>query len=395
MKQATERTTLLSNGLIWFGAAVSIAEILTGTYFSPLGIEKGLLAIVIGHIIGGFILFGAGYIGAKKGKTAMETVKDAFGTSGSLLFIILNIIQLIGWTSIMIYDGSLSANSIINLTQPVWACIIGLCILGWLRIGLTNFTKINGTAMGMLFALTLVLCGLIANQTIMPTVTDDSLAFSMAIELSIAMPLSWLPLISDYTHHAKEPVKATVVSVIIYSLTSTFMYCIGMCAAIYTGVTDIAVIMSTAGLGLAGLLIVIFSTVTTTFLDAYSAGVSGEALSPRIRGMYLAGITTIIGTIAAMLFPMDDITNFLYAIGSVFAPMTAVLIMDYLLNDSAYTKPINVVNMLSWVIGFIIYRYFLATEFVLGSTLPAMVLTALVVLILQSIKKGCDHRERA
>lgn len=80
MKQSTERTTLLSNGLIWFGAAVSIAEILTGTYFSPLGIEKGLLAIIIGHIIGGLILFGAGYIGAKKGKTAMETVKDAFGT---------------------------------------------------------------------------------------------------------------------------------------------------------------------------------------------------------------------------------------------------------------------------------------------------------------------------
>ena len=47
-----KRTSVFENSLIWFGAAVSIAEILTGTYFAPLGFTKGLLAILIGHIIG-------------------------------------------------------------------------------------------------------------------------------------------------------------------------------------------------------------------------------------------------------------------------------------------------------------------------------------------------------
>lgn len=47
-----KKTSSFQNSLIWFGAAVSIAEILTGTYFAPLGFTKGLLAILVGHVIG-------------------------------------------------------------------------------------------------------------------------------------------------------------------------------------------------------------------------------------------------------------------------------------------------------------------------------------------------------
>lgn len=57
MKMNEKRTGLFENGLIWFGAGVSIAEILTGTYLAPLGMGKGLAAILIGHIIGCLMLF--------------------------------------------------------------------------------------------------------------------------------------------------------------------------------------------------------------------------------------------------------------------------------------------------------------------------------------------------
>ena len=59
-----KHTSIFENGLIWFGAAVSIAEILTGTYFAPLGFQKGLAAIIVGHIIGCMMFFLAGLIGA-------------------------------------------------------------------------------------------------------------------------------------------------------------------------------------------------------------------------------------------------------------------------------------------------------------------------------------------
>ena len=72
-------TSVFSNGLIWFGAGVSLAEILTGTYFAPLGFGKAMAAILLGHLIGGLMMFAAGMIGAKERKSAMETVKMSFG----------------------------------------------------------------------------------------------------------------------------------------------------------------------------------------------------------------------------------------------------------------------------------------------------------------------------
>ena len=113
-----------------------------------------------------------------------------------------------------------------------------------------------------------------------------------------------------------------------------------MGAAIFTGEYDIAVIMVKAGLGIAALVILVFSTVTTTFLDAWSAGISAESLSAKLNGKKTAIAVTVIGTAAAILFPMDDITGFLYLIGSVFAPMIAVQIADnFILHRDRFAAP--------------------------------------------------------
>ena len=321
-----KRTSVFSNGLIWFGAGVSLAEILTGTYFAPLGFGKAMAAILLGHLIGGLMMFAAGMIGAKERKSAMETVKMSFGERGSLLFAILNVLQLVGWTAIMIYDGALAADGVLHTGIWIWAIIIGVLIIVWILIGITNLGKLNTVAMTALFILSLVLFKVIFfGNGSMPAIVDDgSLTFGAAVELAVAMPLSWLPLISDYTREAEKPFAATFASVVVYSLVSIFMYMIGMGAAIFTGEYDIAQIMLKTGFGIVGLLIIVFSTVTTTFLDAYSAGVSSVSISSKIQEKWAAIVVTVIGTIAAIVYPMDNITNFLYLIGSVFAPMIAV-----------------------------------------------------------------------
>ena len=324
-----KKTSLFENGLIWFGAGVSIAEILTGTYFASLGMAKGLAAILIGHVIGCVLLFLSGVIGGTLRKSAMETVKDSFGIHGGQLFAILNVLQLAGWTAIMIYDGALAAQGIFQAGQWIWCLLIGVLIIVWILIGITNLGKFNTVAMAALFILTLILAKVIFFNKTASVVQDEAMSFGAAVELAVAMPLSWLPLISDYTREAKQPVKATAVSAIVYGIVSCFMYLIGMGASIFTGESDIAQIMVKAGLGAAGLLIVVFSTVTTTFLDAYSAGISSESIVSGIKGNYVAIAITIIGTIAAIVYPMDDITNFLYLIGSVFAPMIAIQIADF------------------------------------------------------------------
>ena len=374
-----KRTSVFENGLIWFGAAVSIAEILTGTYFAPLGFAKGLLAILIGHIIGCAMLFGAGLIGGKMRKSAMETVKMSFGNKGALLFSVLNIVQLIGWTAIMIYDGALAANGIVNVGNWIWCMVIGALIILWIMICIQNLGKVNTIAMGALFILTIVLSFVIFGKGTELNISGEGMTFGAAVELSVAMPLSWLPLISDYTRDAKKPVKATAVSAITYGIVSCWMYVIGMGAAIFTAESDIAQIMVKAGLGIAGLLIIVFSTVTTTFLDAYSAGVSSESLSAKINGKWFAVAVTVIGTAGAVYFPLADITDFLYFIGSVFAPMIAIQIADFfILKQNKETSAFSIKNLIIWLVGFVIYRMLMNVDMIIGNTLPDMIITIMI-----------------
>ncbi len=381
------RTSLFENGLIWFGAGLSIAEILTGTSFAPLGFGKGILAIIIGHIIGCLMLFCAGIIGGKERKSAMDTVTMSFGADGSKFFAFLNVLQLVGWTSIMIYDGALAANGIFNTGNWVWCLVIGALIILWVVIGITNLGKINTVAMAALFILTIIMCKVIFfSDTSGVKVSGDSMSFGAAVELAVAMPLSWLPLISDYTREAKEPVKATLVSTIVYGIVSCWMYIIGMGAAIFTGESDVAQIMVKAGLGIVGLLIVVFSTVTTTFLDAYSAGISSETILSKLNGKYVTIAVTVIGTVAAILFPMDDITDFMYLIGSVFAPMIAIQIADYfILKADKSSKKVDMINAVIWVIGFVLYRYLMTVDIPVGNTLPDMAVTIVIAVIIGKI----------
>ncbi len=377
-----KKTSTFSNALIWFGAGVSIAEILTGTYFAPLGMAKGFAAIVIGHGIGCAMMFLAGLIGGRTGRSAMETVKMSFGRKGSLLFSVLNVLQLVGWTAIMIYDGALAANGIAGVGAWVWCLVIGALILVWIAVGITDLGRINQIVMALLFLLTLVLCKVIffGGNGVM-TAPDDSLSFGAAVELAVAMPLSWLPLISDYTREAEKPFAATLASTLTYGAVSCWMYLIGMGAAIYTGQSDIALIMVQAGLGVAALVILVLSTVTTTFLDAWSAGISSESIFAGLKGRQVAMAVTVIGTVGAIVFPMDDITDFLYLIGSVFAPMIAVQIADYfLIKTDVSGKEVSVSRLVLWFLGFLAYRVLMGVDLPLGSTLPDMVITMLLTL---------------
>ena len=379
----TKKTSVFSNALIWFGAGVSIAEILTGTYFAPLGMAKGFLAIVVGHVIGCAMMLLAGLIGGYTGRSAMETVKMSFGRKGSLLFAVLNVLQLVGWTAIMIYDGALATNGILNVGPWVWCVVIGALILVWIAVGITDLGRINQIVMALLFLLTLVLCKVIffgGSGTGAPA--EEAMSFGAAVELAVAMPLSWLPLISDYTREAEKPFAATVASTVTYGVVSSWMYLIGMGAAIFTGQSDIAAIMVQAGLGIAALVILVLSTVTTTFLDAWSAGISSESIWAKLKGKHVAMAVTIIGTVGAILFPMDDITDFLYLIGSVFAPMIAVQIADYfLLKTDVSDREWSVSRLAIWFVGFLLYRWLMGIDLPLGCTLPDMAITVVLVLV--------------
>lgn len=391
-----KKTSTFSNGLIWFGAGVSIAEIITGTYLAPLGFKTGIIAIILGHVIGCVMLFLAGLIGGQTGKSSMETAAISFGKKGSSFFAIMNVLQLVGWTGIMIYDASLSAETIFSVGAKLWAVIIGALIIVWILVGMKTLEKINVVAMLSLFVLTIVLCvQIVKNAGAAVIGASDALTFGGAVELAVAMPLSWYPVISDYTRYAEKPFSATLVSTVTYGLVSSWMFIIGMGAAIFTETSDVAQIMVKAGLGIAGLIIVVFSTVTTTFLDAFSAGVSSVSVYGKINEKHAAVAATVIGTVGACLVNMDDITNFLYLIGSVFAPMIAVLIADYfVLGHDSSAKEFDAGRFVIWIIGFIAYRLLMQVNTPVGNTLPDMLFTMIIAVVYGKVTMRSEEQEQ-
>jgi len=382
------KTSVFSNGLIWFGAAVSIAEILTGSLIAPLGFKKGIIAIVLGHFIGCCLLYMAGLIGANTGKSSMETVKMSFGQKGSIIFSSINIIQLIGWTAVMIISGAMAANVLLpNISISIWSIIISILVIIWVILGVKNLEKINTIAMGLLFIVTIILSFVLFKDSNHSILTSGNMTFGSALELSIAMPLSWLPLISDYTKSAKEPKKSTFVSVLVYFIVSCWMYLIGLGATIITGESDIAMIMLKANLGIAAIIIIVFSTVTTTYLDVFSAGISSVSIKKNLNPKLVSIIVCIIGLVLVLFTPITQYENFLYFISSVFAPMISIQIVDffYLKKDNSINN-FDYLNLGLWFLGFIIYRIFLKIDTPIGNTLPVMIISAFITIVTAKIK---------
>lgn len=382
------KTSVFSNGLIWFGAAVSIAEILTGSLIAPLGFKKGIIAIVLGHFIGCCLLYMAGLIGANTGKSSMETVKMSFGQKGSIMFSSINIIQLIGWTAVMIISGAMAANVLLpNISISIWSIIISILVIIWVILGVKSLEKINTIAMGLLFIVTIILSFVLFKDSNHSILTSGNMTFGSALELSIAMPLSWLPLISDYTKSAKEPKKSTFISVLVYFIVSCWMYLIGLGATIITGESDIAMIMLKANLGIAAIIIIVFSTVTTTYLDVFSAGISSVSIKKNLNPKLVSIIVCIIGLVLVLFTPITQYENFLYFISSVFAPMISIQIVDffYLKKDNSINN-FDYLNLGLWFLGFIIYRIFLKIDTPIGNTLPVMIITAFITIVAAKIK---------
>ncbi len=375
-----KKTSVFGSGLIWFGAAVSIAEILTGALFAPLGLIKGTAAIIIGHAIGCTLLYCAGLLGARHSMSAMETAKLTFGTRGGKLFASLNILQLVGWTAVMIASGAASAQ--VGYTFPwgswTWAVIIGILILTWISAGIGLLQKINLVTMILLFGLSAVLSKLVFSGDTAQITAGSGLTFGAALELSIAMPVSWLPLIADYTGHSERPKACCFVSAFVYFAVSCWMYIIGMAAAAYAGETEIAAIMSGAGLGLSAILIVVLSTVTTTFLDVHSAAVSCESIFSGIPRKIVASTVCVVGVLLAIFCNTGAFEGFLYLIGSVFVPMITIQITDTLILGRVNSSPYMMRNLILWAIGFIFYRIFLYMNLPYGSTLPVMAACAIL-----------------
>ena len=254
---------------------------------------------------------------------------------------------------------------------------LGLLIIIWLLLGFTNLGVIKSVSLGTMFLLMLWLTLQIIRHDFMP-MESQAIKFGTAVEIAAIMPLSWIPVVSDHTKNTQTPLKTTLLSTLIYTLTSCWMYSIGLGAALVTGKSEISQILALSGVSIVGVLIVVTSTMINTALPAHSTGMSLNNIWPKLNVKALSILTVLVGTALASALPVTQYEHFLFFIGSVFAPMIGVLMADFFVFKR--TEPRNTldaVGLTLWFIGFVLYRVlmWLEWESLLGLTFPVILLT--------------------
>ncbi len=387
------RTGLFTNMIIWFGVAISVSEIQAGIQIgSAAPINSIWVPLILGHIIGGILLYFVGLIGARLRVNAMESIKSTFGNFGSRFFATLNVLQLIAWVAVLNAQGALALMGLnVPISFALTCIILAILVAIWVFIGLQRTSKITSIIMIILTILLVILSARllgIGGYHILPVQNSAALTFWNIFEISIAMPISWLPVIGDYTKDVESPKKATALSALAYTVASLWMYFIGI-EVVGIGTVDISQAILISGLGVQGVFILVISTVTTNFLATNSAGESAKAIFNRLDPKIVGVIVSILSAILAISGIMDHYISFLYLISSVFAPMASVLVVSFYFGKGNNEAKDWYWNIFSWFVGFVVYQITAGFDSIfLGPTLIAVTVSAALAYAWILVKKN-------
>ena len=397
--------------LLWAGAAISLSEIWAGGLLASFGLAAGLLVIGLGHLVGNTPMSLGGLIGSRHGVPAIVGTRGALGNRGSILPAILNVVQLVGWTAVMLWIGGRTAAELAGGAEHARAWIVALGVLTtlWALAGHRAWKALQKVGVALLLALSVAMTALALRaygwRELWAAPAAPAMPFMLGLDLVIAMPISWMPLVSDYTRYAAVPGRGIRGTWWGYFLASSWMFAAGLVAALATGSgapeTMLLQLMGAHRLLGPALLVVLLSTLTTTFLDIYSNAVSAQSLFPKLgtRPAVLAG--GLAGTLIALGFDATKFEGFLLLIGSAFCPLFGVVLADYFILKRGryaaedlyrrgrywYAGGVNARALAAWAAGFGVYRLCARTGFAGGSSIPSMVFAAVVYLAISFGKR--------
>jgi len=400
--------------LLWSGAAVSLAEIWAGGILAPMGLVTGLVVILFGHLVGNTPLAAGGLIGSRWGIPSMVSTRPSLGVRGSYLPAVLNIFQLVGWTAVMVWIGAQTAATFTPesgiFTPRVWMIVLGVGTTLWALVGHRFWKWLHRVAVTAL----IVLCGImtyvvIKEYGIVPLARIEGtgdLPFMLGLDYVIIMPVSWLPLVCDYSRYARDDRRSFWGTWTGYFLVSSWMYAIGLAAALATASpTPEAMVLNllvSFGLVVPAMIIVLFSTFTTTFLDIFSTAVSALNIHPGIgekRGILVGGA---LGTALALVFGdyPETYTHFLEIIGYIFCPLFGIVLADYFVVRKGqlqleelfergsywYTHGVHWWAIGAWATGAVVFKLGRAWE--IGGAVPGFLAAALIYLAVVTLRRG-------
>ncbi|HEU0305122.1 MAG TPA: cytosine permease [Gaiellaceae bacterium] len=372
----------LDTAALWGSLGVSLLVLVAGTYLVPaLSLRDALIAIVVGGVIGNAMLGTAGAIGAQARVPAMVLMRASLGHRGSYAATALNVAQNLGWA---IFELIVIGTAAAALSDRVfgfegkwlWTIVFGVLTAAMALAG--PIAVVRGFVRR--FALWVVLASLvyltwwtIDNADLDAFWSqqggDESLWYG--IDLMIALPASWLPLIADYTRFSRDRRTAFAGSAVGYLIPNAWLYALGALLVLtnpaYSDPNATALMTSIAAGGLAAGLALLALTVDETdeaFANVYSTAVSLQNVLPRAPQRLLIGLAATAATVGALVITWAEYETFLFLLGSFFVPLFGVLLADWLFAGRSYTRAdvfdapaYRPLQLAAWLAGFALYQW--------------------------------------
>ena len=330
---------------LWFSLGVGLLVMQVGAYLMPaLSPPEALAAIVAGSLIGGGLLGWVAKIGCDSGLASAGLMHAVYGRRFASLPIVLNIVQLVGWGTfelVVMRDatlaiarqslgaGSLAGSAWTLAATLLWGGVVLLLISGsMVRLVRRVIARV---------ALPLVVLSLLWLSWQFLSLAQaqgwaqlwqrpgaGGLGVMGALDLVIAMPASWLPLVADYARHGKSGRSALTGSWAGYVLANIWCYSLGVLVALVLPSQDLVTALLLAQGGLIALSLVLIDEVDNAYGDAYSGAVSAHSLLPRWSIRRFGVVIALACTAGALALPMHSLEPFLLMLSSVFVPLFGV-----------------------------------------------------------------------
>ena len=395
---------------LWFSLGIGLMVLQTGALLAPgLGLAFGLLAIALGTAVGVLLLAAVGVIGSDTGLASMAAIKLSLGNHGASLPALLNLLQLIGWGAfeiIVMRDAAslLAARAFGEeslWTNPLlWTLAFGALATLLAVAGPLTFVRQVLRKWGiwlLLAACTWLTWNLFAKAdlaTLWATRGDGSLPFAVGFDIAIAMPLSWLPLIADYSRFGKRAGSVFTGTAIGFFIGNLWLMGLGVAYTLAFApsgeVNALLLALAGAGLGIP-LLLILLDESENAFADIHSAAVSSGTLL-RLKVEHLALAIGVVCTLIACVAPLAQYQNFLLLIGSVFAPLFGVVLVDHFILRRraavAMHQALRWSAFAAWAGGVLTYHLLAHFYADLGATLPALIVAGVLQFGLGSLSSS-------
>jgi putative hydroxymethylpyrimidine transporter CytX len=392
---------------LWFSLGVGLLVIQIGAYLVPaMGTQQALLAIVLGSLLGAGLLAWVAKIGCDTGLSSAGLMHQVFGSAFARLPVLLNIVQLIGWTTfelVVMRDGTLAMTegstwSSPLLTTLLWGGVLTLLMTSSMLGLVRSFVSRFGLPLVVLSLVWLSwqFLGLLQAQGLKDFWNKPGtgeMGFLSAMDLVIAMPVSWLPLIADYARHGKNSRAAFSGSWLGYTIANIWCYALGvMVVSVSAPDANLVNTLLLAQGGLLALGLILLDEIDNAYGDVYSAAVNSHSLwsglSSRQWGLGIAVLCTVL----ALFLPMHSLEPFLLMLSSVFVPLFGVILgrLGFEMTSSNLQR-VDKSAAAAWLAGVAVFHLCVQFAPEWGSALPSLVVTLLLGWITRPALTAVSH----